>query len=83
MYTYYFMKPPLIARPSYSLPDPNLDPEWYGEVWVRYSQNCTRTPILFGHNFKETVRIRLIQADISTELFGKPRDNGPLPYEQA
>jgi hypothetical protein len=83
MYTYYFLKPPLTAPPSYELPDPDLDSEWYGEVWVRYSQTSTRTPHLFGHNFRETAHPRLIQADISLELFGKLSDNGGPSYEQA
>lgn len=50
---------------------------------VRYCQNSVRTPTFFGHNFKETVRLRLIQADISKALFGKSDDTDSLLYEQA
>jgi hypothetical protein len=83
MYTYYYMQPPLLPPPSYAVPNPDLDPDWYGEVWVRYCQNSVRTPTFFGHNFKETVRLRLIQADISKALFGKSDDTDSLLYEQA
>jgi hypothetical protein len=68
MYTYYYMQPPLLPPPSYAVPNPDLDPDWYGEVWVRYCQNSVRTPTFFGHNFKE---------------FGKSDDTDSLLYEQA
>ena len=82
MYTYCFVRPPLIAPPGSGVPDPDLHPEWYGEVWVRYCQNSVRTPILFGHNIRETLRLRLIQADTSIAMFEK-QENNSLSYEQA
>jgi hypothetical protein len=82
MYSYYFLKPPLIAPPEYQVPDPDLDPDWYGEIWVRYCQNSVRTPILFGHGFRETVQLRLIQADISTASFGTLDNPRGVSYEQ-
>ncbi|KAF2633948.1 hypothetical protein BU25DRAFT_417073 [Macroventuria anomochaeta] len=83
MYTYYYMRPPLLPPPDYEVPNPDLDPEWYGEVWVRYCQNSVRTPILLDHNFRETTRLRLIQADIGTAMFGKLNNADGLSYEQA
>lgn len=83
MYTYHYMQPPLLPPPSYAVPNPDLDPDWYGEVWVRYCQNPVRTPTFFGHSFKETVRLRLIQADISKALFGNSGDISGLLYEHA
>ncbi|KAF2651946.1 hypothetical protein K491DRAFT_719359 [Lophiostoma macrostomum CBS 122681] len=83
MYTFYFCKTPLIPPPEYSVPDPESDPEWYGEVYLHYPQSTVRTPLLFGSLFRETVRLRLIQADIAIVAYAPSKKEQGLSLEQS
>jgi hypothetical protein len=54
------IKPLLTKPPEEPLPDPTEDPDWYGEVWVRYPLNQTLSPLYFGQLFKVKAEQRLI-----------------------
>lgn len=83
MYCYYFFRLPLVPPPKFEVPHPETDPEWYGEIWIRYPGSAVATPLLYGHAFRETVRLRLIQADIATASFQQPIEKRGLEYEMA
>ncbi|KAF5599035.1 n-terminal fungal transcription regulatory domain-containing protein [Fusarium pseudoanthophilum] len=58
--------PLLIKPPVESLPDPEADSQWYGEIWVKYPQNAHLTPSLFGHLFKAKSEMRNIMQRFCT-----------------
>ncbi|KAK3899213.1 hypothetical protein C8A05DRAFT_46654 [Staphylotrichum tortipilum] len=50
---YHYLKPPpLIEPPDIPLPDPLQQPQWYGELWVRYPLNQSRLSTCHGLLFK-------------------------------
>ncbi|KAF2096473.1 nitrate assimilation regulatory protein nirA [Rhizodiscina lignyota] len=69
---YHFCLPPLIKDPpKAALPDPDLDPGWYGEFWVQYPLNETPCPMHYGHFFKAKQEIVTICHSIATVMFDK------------
>ncbi|KAI5867928.1 hypothetical protein GGS23DRAFT_591738 [Durotheca rogersii] len=72
---FYFGIPPLISHPpQYPLPDPRVDPQWYGEIWVRYPLSQTLFPINLSHVIRTNFDLRKLMNDIAGEVFvvGKP-----------
>ncbi|OTB00138.1 hypothetical protein M426DRAFT_324544 [Hypoxylon sp. CI-4A] len=72
---FYFTLPPLIPDPpAYPLPDPQVDPEFYGEVRIRYPGSQNVYPIHLGHIIKANFELRKLMNDMASELFeeGKP-----------
>ncbi|KAH8677830.1 hypothetical protein BX600DRAFT_138214 [Xylariales sp. PMI_506] len=66
-------EPTLIAEaPKVPLPDPATEPEWYGEVWLRYPSSHKPCPSLFGELFKARCEVRVIMNDIVARYFGRP-----------
>lgn len=62
--------------PTCLLPDPNEDPEWYPDVWLRYPADPKLYPVHVGHCFKATCEIYLILNDLASKTFrpsGQPR----------
>src|ERR1700742_1127127 len=69
---YYYFRPPLIDKPpDILLPDPDIDPDWYGNIWIRYPSSPTPFPIQIGHNTRTKAQIMVILNDIATLYFGK------------
>jgi len=61
---------PLIKEPpKISLPDPQVNPAWYGEFWVKYPLNQTLYPMHFGHLFKARFEFAVIVNRISLKFF--------------
>lgn len=68
--TYYYRRAPFIPEPpAFEAPDPDLDPEWYGEVYVRYPLSSTITRMRLGHVMKATIDLRIIMNDIALAQF--------------
>lgn len=55
-------QPRLRNSPAVPLPDPVQDPDWYGEVWVRYPLSQTLSRILIGPVIRERCRLRMIMS---------------------
>ena len=65
-----FRRPLLENPPENTLPDPSEEPQWYGELWLRYPPATTLYPINFGEQFHATTDFRSIINDVSREFFG-------------
>ncbi|KAI1378381.1 hypothetical protein F4677DRAFT_466122 [Hypoxylon crocopeplum] len=67
---FYFTMPPFIKDPpAYPLPDPMLDPEWYGEIWIRYPLSQTIFPTHLGCTIKSNFELRSLMNDMALEIF--------------
>lgn len=71
--TYYYRRAPFLRYPpAFAAPDPDLDPEWYGEVYIRYPLSSTVTRMRLGHVMKATIDLRIILNDIALARFASP-----------
>ncbi|KAJ4865698.1 fungal zn(2)-Cys(6) binuclear cluster domain-containing protein [Trichoderma breve] len=80
---YHFIRSPLFkVPPKAPLPDPDKDPEWYGEIWVKYPLNQTPIQMNFPHFFKAKCELGVIVTQIAVDLFdAEERDGTRDPRE--
>lgn len=72
--TYYFFRPPyLLHHPKTPLPDPIAQPEWYGDVWLRYPQSRILVPSNQGSTLKARAELHIILDDVSKQIFTGPK----------
>lgn len=58
------MTPPTVTTPpTWILPDPLLDPSWYGETWIKYPLDRKLCPSRFGHVFESRSLFRVVMND--------------------
>ncbi|KAG7423301.1 Nitrogen assimilation transcription factor nirA [Fusarium oxysporum f. sp. raphani] len=56
-----FQTAPLLRTPPHSpLPDPDLDPDWYSEIWLKYPSTSVLVPMQYRYTFKARVEFSLI-----------------------
>lgn len=68
--TYYYRRTPFLKNPpAVPAPNPDLDPEWYGEIYVRYPLSPTITRMHLGHVMKATINLRIIMNEIALAQF--------------
>lgn len=60
--------------PEVSLPDPDGDPGWYGELALLYPPSTAATPMHWPHTFRAMCGLRLIMNRVAHEAF---RDHHP------
>lgn len=65
----FMFKPLLTNPPEEPLPNPTEDPDWYGEIWVRYPLNSTLSPLYFGQLFKVKAQQRIIMNRFCHEAY--------------
>ena len=59
---------PLIDQPPpYQLPDPAENPQWYGEIWLKFPLAPTRLPIYLGHLFKAKCQLAVTINEMAQE----------------
>lgn len=47
------MTVPLLVRPpNTAVPDPSHDPDWYGEIWLKYPSTEVLVPLQYRYIFK-------------------------------
>ncbi|KAK3496731.1 uncharacterized protein B0T23DRAFT_63586 [Neurospora hispaniola] len=78
---HYFRTPIMRHPPQVPLPDPIENPQWYGEIWVKYPASQSRFPTHLGFLFKAKAELWTIMNDFSLLSF---RDHGlplnlPIP----
>jgi hypothetical protein len=67
---YQLCLPPLVSdSPACPLPDPDENPGWYGESWVRYTLDESLYPLNHPNFFKAKCDFSIILNQISTSLF--------------
>lgn len=77
------MKPPLLkAPPKVPLPDPLEQPQWYGELWVRYPLSQSRSPTYHGLLFKAKADFWKIMNDYSLLTLSQHRYPTKLSVHQ-
>ncbi|KAH7174944.1 uncharacterized protein B0J16DRAFT_364916 [Fusarium flagelliforme] len=63
---------PLLTKPpAEPLPNPATDPQWYGEIWVKYPSNTHLTPFLFNYLFKAKSELRIIMQRFCTMSYAR------------
>ncbi|KAL1837226.1 hypothetical protein VTJ49DRAFT_4108 [Mycothermus thermophilus] len=81
--SYHYVKPPPIkAPPMNPLPDPTQQPQWYGELWVRYPLSQFRLPTYHGLLFKAKADFWVILTEFATMAFSDGRTPADLPVGQ-
>ncbi|KAI1064165.1 hypothetical protein LB506_007927 [Fusarium annulatum] len=81
LFNFSFFRPPLITKPpALSLPDAELSPEWYGEVWIQYPHTPTRNRLHVGHKLQAEVYLRHIMNELGGLMFGN--SSQPLALDQ-
>lgn len=59
MLSFNHFEPPLVQSPPASpLPDPSAEPEWYGQVWLRYPLDPRLYTTNFPYQFKAQSEFR-------------------------
>ncbi|RFN47270.1 hypothetical protein FIE12Z_8483 [Fusarium flagelliforme] len=59
--SFQFQTAPLLRTPPQSpLPDPDLNPDWYGESWLKYPSASVLVPMQYRYTFKARVEFSLI-----------------------
>lgn len=66
---HFFRAPMLRDPPATLLPDPNEDPLWFGEMWIKYPANAILFPMHLGHVFKGIAGLRHIANDIAYLMY--------------
>ncbi len=74
--------PPLIREaPAFPLPDPTVDPQWYGEIWIRYPMSQTVYPVHLGTTIKCNFELRKMMNAMASELFEEDKPPIVTPGE--
>lgn len=68
----FFRAPHVKQPPQEKLPDPAVEPEWYGEVWLQYPSSPTPIPLYLGHILYAQANLRIIMNEIAYLSFGGP-----------
>ncbi|KAF5570420.1 nitrate assimilation regulatory nirA [Fusarium phyllophilum] len=67
--SYQFMTQPLLKTPpKASLPDPDHDPDWYGEIWLKYPSSSTLVPLRTGLVFRAKMSFSIVLNEAMLEI---------------
>ena len=70
MVAFHFKHLPLLpTSPAVYLPDPQLEPEWYGDIWLKYPMTQVLTSTSFAAFFDAKCSLRTIISDICQAYF--------------
>lgn len=63
------MTQPLLTAPQKTLlPDPERDPDWYGEIWLKYPSSLTLVPLWIGLVFKAKMSLSVVLNEAMLEV---------------
>ncbi|ATY63020.1 C6 transcription [Cordyceps militaris] len=66
-----FLHAPLVKEvPKCPLPDAVQDPDWYGQLWVKYPASSTLVSMHFGQMFEKKTQFRIIMNEFCQEAYG-------------
>ncbi|PVH97901.1 hypothetical protein DM02DRAFT_630684 [Periconia macrospinosa] len=67
-----FMYTPLLTqKPEWDLPDPLKEPDWYGEIWLKYPLGDQLVPMHFGQVIHAKSKFRVIMNDVCQAAYMK------------
>jgi hypothetical protein len=76
MKAYHFMEAPLLTTPPKAvLPDPNQNPGWYGELWLKYPLHSTLYSMEHPHVFKVNADLAVLLSEIALKLWGNSNEH--------
>jgi hypothetical protein len=65
------MTAPLLQTPPKNpLPDHQRDPNWYGEIWLKYPSSSVLVPLKCSHTFKAKVEFSIILNEAVIQAYG-------------
>ncbi|PVH95428.1 putative C6 transcription factor [Periconia macrospinosa] len=67
----FLFAPLLNCPPQWDLPDPLNEPDWYGEVWVKYPLSGRLVPLSFGQVIKGRSEFRVIMNEACQVAYKK------------
>ncbi|KAF5548366.1 nitrogen assimilation transcription factor nit-4 [Fusarium phyllophilum] len=77
---FHNLKAPLIREPPATpMPDPDEEPLWYGELWLRYPPSLTLVPMHFGYVYRAQTELRCIANVITCIRFTGQKAARSLP----
>ncbi|KAK4155533.1 hypothetical protein C8A00DRAFT_13446 [Chaetomidium leptoderma] len=79
---HYLQPPPTREPPKTPLPNPLEQPNWYGELWVRYPSSQSRLPTYHGLLFKAKADFWTILNEVSLLTFSRHRAPAKLSVNQ-
>jgi hypothetical protein len=68
---YFFRQLHFSQPPQVPLPDPQLYPSWYGEIWIQYPRDQTILPSHLGFKLYSEAALRAITNEIGLLSFGR------------
>ena len=72
MFDYSYFRPPHMKDPpQIPLPDVELEPQWYGEIWVQYPHDQNLTPLHLGHHMKAEAGLYTAINELGYLCFGR------------
>ncbi|KAK4662407.1 hypothetical protein QC763_0087920 [Podospora pseudopauciseta] len=78
LHVYILFEPPLINKPpDVPLPDPATNPEWYGQICLKYPGDTKLHTTHFPYQFQAQCQVRVIMNDMWIERFGSSRQSSP------
>lgn len=78
LHVYILFEPPLIKKPpDVPLPDPATNPEWYGQIWLKYPGDSKLHTTHFPYQFQAQCQVRVTMNDMWMERFGSSRQSSP------
>jgi hypothetical protein len=66
----FFRPPDLEQPPQLLLPDPEVEPQWYPEIWIQYPYDQTAYPLHLGHKMKAETALHTIMNELGSLAFG-------------
>ncbi|KAL9569207.1 hypothetical protein ACKAV7_006793 [Fusarium commune] len=67
--SYQFMTQSLLKTPSKTpLPDPDRDPDWFKEIWLKYPSSSTLVPLRLGLVFKAKMSFSVVLNEAMLEV---------------
>lgn len=61
----------MLGPPLVPVPDPSIDPLWFGEVWLQYPARRAPYSAHLGLQFKATSEMRVIMNEICVQRFAE------------
>jgi len=74
--SFQFQTAPLLRTPPQSpLPDPDRDPDWYSEIWLKYPSTSVLVPMQYRYTFKAKVEFSLVLNTAMLQAYTSESDN--------
>ncbi|KAG7425123.1 Nitrogen assimilation transcription factor nirA [Fusarium oxysporum f. sp. raphani] len=74
--SFQFQTAPMLRTPPQSpLPDPDRDPDWYSEIWLKYPSTSVLVPMQYRYTFKAKVEFSLVLNTAMLQAYTSESDN--------